>query len=260
MTFGSRMSSAFGGWDNTMYYLGIFSIVLGVIWLLTIRVPELALPPGVAESKPPSLKEALTGLVCNKEVWVLNIAYFFIMGSYWAISGYLPTFFAGVLGARGYSPPAAMATAGAIVGMMPWGLAIGSLFWSPISDRVGVRKVFIVSAMLLAALFTILAFFIGPPGIWAIMTVWGICAGAAPLILVVPIEHPRIGPLIAGTAVGLIMLFGNLGGFIAGLVGGLLLGAFGSLGLFMWAVVLTALGGVMVIFVKETGPRTRRGT
>jgi MFS family permease len=255
-TLAAKMSGTFGGWENTMYYLGIVTGVLAVIWLTTVKVPKLE-APGMPGSVEPGFSKGMKAVIRTKDVWVLAWSYFLTIGSSMAMMGYLPTFFAEILGARGYPQPTAVATGGMIAGMLSWGMVIGNVLWPATSDKIGLRKVVVVPGMLLTGLFNGLAFVVGPPALWALTFVWGLVAGVAPLMLTIPIEHPRIGPALAGSAAGLLMLLGQIGGFVGSSVGSRLLGAYGPGVLFAWAVLWVVLGGILLFFVTETGPRTR---
>jgi hypothetical protein len=99
--------------------------------------------------------------------------------------------------------------------------------------------------------------------LWAI--IWGIAGGALPLILVMPMEMPEVGPAIGGSAVGLIMALGHLGGFLypmvaVGIISSLNPGtALIGMG-FLCGIMGYVLAGLLIWCVKETGPKVQEAS
>ena len=79
---------------------------------------------------------------------------------------------------------------------------------------------------------------------------------------VIPLESPGIGAEIAGTAVGMILTVGCVGGFIFPLLNGLISGPSPGVSAIIYIALLCYVigfggAGILVWLLKETGPRLR---
>lgn len=83
-----------------------------------------------------------------------------------------------------------------------------------LSDRIGLRRPVYSIGMLLSGICMFLTCISIPPMIWVWSILWGLTAGAIPLIFAMPMEMEDVGPAKGGVAIGLIMAVGNFGGFI----------------------------------------------
>ena len=85
------------------------------------------------------------------------------------------------------------------------------------------------------------------------MTVRSIGGGSfAPLLLTLPLELPSVGPAKAGAALGLLMLVGQIGGFLLPIVSGAMAQASGP------SAALAGLAVVhLLVVVPALGLRTR---
>ena len=88
------------------------------------------------------------------------------------------------------------------------------------------------------------------------MIAWGFAAGVVPLLFVVPLEMPGVGPALGGAAVGMALTAGFLGGFISPLIGMQLVGIHPLLGFAFWGSCYAA-AGLLFLRLRETGPKTR---
>ncbi len=79
----------------------------------------------------------------------------------------------------------------------------------------------------------------------------------APIAFVVPLEMDGVGPLLAGSAVGVALTAGYLGGVISPVVGMGLVSMNPVLGFMFWGGCLV-LSATLFLLLKETGPRTHK--
>jgi nitrate/nitrite transporter NarK len=86
------------------------------------------------------------------------------------------------------------------------------------------------------------------------MAGWGIVSGAVGLLFVVPLEMDRVGPELAGSAIGVATTFGFLGGVLIPLVGMSLANIRPALGFALFTICFL-LSALLFTAVRETGPR-----
>ena len=206
----SRIVARLDGWRELTEVLGYLTIALAVYWVLAVRdVPR----PDQGTTRPQGqIPSTMRRVLRLREVWLIALCYLFYLGGHLGAAAYLPTYFRTV---QGMSPE----LTGFIFALGPWCFVVGSAIVPALSDRLGRRKIVFISAILVigAAIFA-QAFLVGLP-LAVASAIWGICAGAAGLIFVVPLESPRIGPALAGSALGAITCFGFLGGAVFPVVG-----------------------------------------
>ena len=89
-----------------------------------------------------------------------------------------------------------------------------------------------------------------------VAALWGFTAGVSALAFVVPLEMEGVGPALAGSALGVAVTAGYLGGFIAPLICARLANVAPVAG-FAFGGVCYALSGLLFLLLKETGPRVR---
>lgn len=95
------------------------------------------------------------------------------------------------------------------------------------------------------------------PSLWLATLLAGFMAGAGAIAFVVPLEMEGIGPALAGSAVGVAITAGNLGGVLSPLIGMSLVNVDPTAGFLFWGgcYVLSAL---LFLLIKETGPRVHK--
>lgn len=236
-----------GGWRNLTYILGTLTMSLGVLWLCTVRDRPPAVPETAARM---GMGEAMKRVLQVKDVWIVAGCYFLFLGGYIGVIGYAPTYF---VTAQGMTAPAA----GVVLSIVMWGYVAGTFVLPTLSDRIGLRKAFYVPGTLLTGiLIFIAAYALGTP-LWIVAILWGFMAGAAAIAFVIPLEMEGVGPMLAGSAIGVAVTAGYLGGFVSPLIGMSLVSTNPIAGFAFWGgcYVLSAL---LFLLLKETGPRIRR--
>jgi nitrate/nitrite transporter NarK len=180
-----------------------------------------------------------------RDVWLLAASYFFFLGGYIGVVGYLPTYLVAV---QGFEP----AHAGAMLSVVLGAYVAGSLTLPALSDRLGLRRwVYVPGVLLCGAMIPAAASLVGVPLI-AVLLIWGVAAGGIALTFVVPLELESVGPALAGAAVGATLSAGFLGGFLSPMLGLALAERAPILGFAFWAACYAA-SALCFALLPETG-------
>ena len=249
---GAPLAAALGNWQNVMFLGGGLSLLVWVLWLAAAREREPAGTMAEILRSRPGVREGLRRVFTVKEIWVICFVELFIVGRMAAIVGLLPSF----LVSRGMSDT----EAGVFVSLANWVSVLGMVVGPWLSDRVGLRKVFIWPFLLLnTAVIALLAVLWG----WPLYAVWilsGLLAGfGLPQLRSIIMELKEIGPALAGSAFGGVFTFNRIGSFsIPWLMGVVMSGtAVAALGVYFVAG-LGLIPAALVLFVRETGHRAKR--
>jgi nitrate/nitrite transporter NarK len=238
---------SFGGWRNLTYFLGIFTIGLGLLWITTVHDRPTVIPQPRYRM---SIREALLRVLQVRDVWIVAGCYFLFLGGYIGLIGYAPTYFVTV---QGMTAPAA----GVVLSIVMWAYVPGTFILPTLSDRVGLRKAFYFPGMLATGIFIFAAAYVLGASLWIVAILWGFMAGAASIAFVVPLEMDGVGPALAGSALGVAVTAGYLGGFIAPLICMSLVDITPVAG-FAFGGGCYVLSALLFLLLEETGPRVRR--
>lgn len=237
---------AVGGWRSLTYILGVVTVALGALWLVTVKDRSIT---AVYHTERLGILASLRRVLEVRDVWIVAGCYFLFLGGYIALIGYAPTYFVSV---QGMSAPAA----GAVISIVMWVFVAGAFVVPTLSDRVGLRKAFFVPCMFATGVLIIAgAFLVGTP-LWIVAAIWGFAAGASPIAFVVPLEMAGVGTALAGSALGIAVTAGYLGGFVGPLICAQVAEVSPVAG-FAFGGVCYALSALLFLFLKETGPRVR---
>lgn len=251
-----------GGWRNLTYVLGFVSIGLGVVWFLTVKDRTSVEPTAAGQNRQDGIDEATEAeprlgalaavqkVLRVRDVWIVAGCYMLFLGGYIGVIGYVPTYF---VAEQGMTP----AAAGFVISLIMWAFVAGSLLLPALSDRVGLRKIFYFPGMLAAGICMLLAAYATGTPLWLVAIVWGFTGGVASIAFVVPLEMDGVGPLLAGSAVGVALTAGYLGGVLAPIIGMGLVGTNPVAGFAFWGGCY-ALSACLFLVLKETGPRTQQ--
>ena len=248
---GAPLASALGGWQNMMFFGGGLSAALWVIWLVAARERE---PTGVMAEllqARRNVRQGLRRVFSVKEMWLICFMELFIIGRVAALMGLLPTY----LVERGMTD----SEAGILVSLANWASLAGMFVGPWLSDRIGLRRIFVWPALLVnVVLVGLIPLLSG----WSLYLVWivsGLVAGLVlPLLRSVVMELKEIGPFLSGSAFGGIFTFNRIGGFvIPWLMGVVMTSVSAAVGVYFVAG-LGVLPAVLTFFVRETGHAARR--
>ncbi len=233
-----------GAWRPVFQVYGIWVLLLVPFWWkFAAKEPQTATQPAGNRG---SLKREFGRLLRLKEVWLLTGLYFCAGGAYDTVLLWLPD----ILQSRGADLFAA--SFGAL--MLPAGFLFSAIVVAALSDRLGVRKPFILAMGAVSGPVLFLAGTISGTAFYAAAFLVGFCTvGVLTLVLAVPVEMPSLNRSMS-SVMGIVASVGNVGSFILPTVVGQLRDLSGTflIPMIMLAVVgegMLALG----LFMPETG-------
>jgi nitrate/nitrite transporter NarK len=184
-------------WQAAMVAIGVAMAVAAGAWFLTVRDDRTLAPPAATW-------DDLRSVARNRGVRRVASVQFLLFGSYLAMLVVLPPLLSG----RGASPTLpALWLAVAVVANV-----VGSRW----SDRLGLRRPFIVGGAALAA-GSLIGLALGGPVELILLTAVG--GGlVAPIVATLPLELPYAGAPALGAALGVVLVVGQLGGVLLPLV------------------------------------------
>ncbi len=236
------MSPLLGGWRNVLFLYGAVSTFMGILWSLTRREPVQ-----YDESQPissPPFRHILSRVVHNRNVWLFGMAHFCYVGCLMGSIGYLPLYLRGI----GWAPASAD---GALAALNGAGM-VAAIPFSILSARLGLRKGIIMPALFIALMSMVLLPLFHGFLVWPLVILFGFVRdGYFAVLLTMVIESRWIGPAYAGTAMGIIFSFGNLGTFIASPLGNRLALIHPGLPFIFWAT-LPAISILIFHFIQDT--------
>jgi MFS family permease len=242
------LSPWLGGWCAVMFFYGLVAVLFCIPWYFTRSAPHGS-GRGGAEIPTVPMRQALARIVKLKNVWLLGITFLGIAGCVQGIAGYLPLYLRGL----GWAGPSAD-------GALAFLNAMSMLFILPItfgSDRMGARKRLLAVLVVVIAVGTGALSVAGGWAVWAAIALVGaVRDGSTAILITMVIETEGVGPLYAGSATGLVMLFFFAGNLLAPPIGNRLADVSPGLPFIFWAA-LVALGLVSLAFANSSLPEKR---
>jgi MFS family permease len=249
----SVLSPAVGGWRMLTVISGVLSGVMALCWALFYRDDSALLSAreqsaGDLSGDVSSAEEA-TGtsgsfgqVIKNRDILRLSFFYAFCIAALFTILSLLPR----VLEDRGLDHP------GTLAALMTGTMVAFNILGGMISDRVGRKLVLVTSAITFGLCIPALLALSGWP-LFVVLIIAGAAAGPIiPVTTAMPVEMPAIGPALAGTALGILFMIGNLGGFFGPLAAGRMIEMSGSpWSGFLFAAFLAVLAPIMLVKLKD---------
>ncbi len=250
-TLGLFTASYFPNFRVAFIAIGFLTLTVTVIWTVFAR----SCPAGVKIEHPDIISGVKVGLK-NRNIWLLAAVQFLIHGAMISFQGNLPQALKNI---HGMSP----AVSSNVSAIMTLGFVTGNLFFPPLSDRVGLRKPFVLVAALVGTPLLYGSWLLAPGiGTWVLAYLGGTIVGAAPPILfAVPAELPEIGEAYVGGASGIIVSSMNAGGFLVSNLITSPIMASGTAAAYStgFMVSIALLMGIVIptLFLTETGRRKK---
>ncbi len=235
------LSPLLGGWKNVLFFYGGISVLMGLLWFLT--VPEPARSVSTAETQAP--RQSLKHVVRSRNIWLIAIGMMGFAGCNKGLMGYLPLYLLNI----GWTTAGAD---GALAALNAAGTA-AAIPLTLLSDKLGLRKAVLVPGLIITVIGVGLLSVVTGPAVWllAIMAgvfrdmIWAVAATLS-------VETEGIGPVYAGTAVGIVHAFTRVGYTFAPPAGNSLVVIYEGLPFAFWAG-LSVMALAAFAFVKETG-------
>ena len=236
------------GWRQVFQVYGVWALLLIFLWWkFAGGEPKSGKAPA---SNSPSVKRDFAKLLRMKEVWLLTGLYFCAGGCYDTMLLWLPN----VLQVEGLNP----FTASLVASMLPVGFLVSALVVGAFSDKLGLRKPFVLLMGFVSGPVLYLAGTMLGPATYVTAFLVGLCTvGVLTLVLAVPVEMPRLSPFLS-SAFGVVSSVGNAGSFLLPILVGQLRDVSGTFLLSM--VVLAVVGEGMFalgLMLPETGRKAK---
>jgi MFS family permease len=252
MVSATVLSPWLGGWRNVLYLYGLITVIMGVLWLLTIAEPKGSQATDSPSALP--IRQSILHVSHIREVWLLGLALAGYVGCLQGVIGYLPLYLRNI----GWSPVGADGALAAF----NIASAFGPVPLTLLSDRLGRRKLILILLLVMAVIGTCLLAFFTNELVWVMSVMIGFTRDAVmTLFIIMTMELKGVDLAYTGTAMGLLQTLSRIGAVASPPLGNGMAGLSSGAPYFFWAG-LGILGLAIFLFVKETGhshPRTNTG-
>jgi len=240
-------SPLLGGWRNVLFLYGVFSVLIGLIWLLTKPAPgDITSQTGKVANQ--SIWANLLHVGKLRNVWLLGFFFLGIRGCIQGVLGYLPLYLREIGWTGTYADNA---TGSFHIASMIFVLPIA--YWS---DKVDSRKKLLMIIVPFIILGVTLVPFVNGVLIWTMIIMAGIVRdGSMAIFVTLLIESDGVGRAYAGTASGLVLSISAIGMLFAPPLGNSL-AEINSPGFpFLFWAALAVGGWLALSFVRENAGR-----
>ena len=235
----------FGSWNNLMFFCGIASLIMAVIWFVIYRDNPTGPMP---DTKNESFFQPLIKALKLKVVWLFGIGWIGTTLVWIAFTSFWPTYAIETYGMD-------IETAGWLIGVIPIASVIACLTSTKIAYWLGHDKWMIWPwgfILPFAYYFTlrtssvpllVILFFIAGYGAFAF----------GPIAITTLFKIPNVEPSVTATGLGFVFTLSSIGGTLAGVIIGALTS---SMSLYMTMAICCAspfLWGILTLFIPEYG-------
>ncbi len=242
------LSPLLGGWNNVLFLYGGLSVLLGLVWMLTVPEPQRTDDTGIKVLPAPG--RALSHLFRIKGLWLIAIAMMGFAGCNKGVAGYLPLYLRnnGWTAARADGAFAALSAAG----------TVAAIPLTLLSDRLGLRKAVLLPGLVFTIVGTGMLSIVTGQMVWVLAMMIGVFRDMVWAIsATMTVETKGIGLDYAGTAVGIVHAFTRIGYAITPPIGNSLETIQPGVAFVFWAG-FSIMALVLFSFVKETGVGGKR--
>jgi len=231
--------------QGTIYIWTIPAIVAAILWWTIVKEPSFSIQgQQVSERVEPSY------LVWrSKDLWLVTFMFFLVNFYALTLMGWMPA----LLMMKGAQPN----LAALITSIVIWTNIFASFLIPWASHRLGLRKPFLWGSAIALAFILWGAIYLSVPYFWLLMVIAGICIGG-PFAIILALPTEIVPKDSIGTASGMVISIGHIGGFIGPWLAGYIMDTTGSLDLDLFVLIGAAIVCACLAFVViETGPRAR---
>ena len=253
LMIGVPLSNALGGWRNVMYLTGGICAASFIMWVVLARErPPTEAQAEAAAARRPML-EGLKKIMRVRDLWLVCMMELCITG---AIMGFMGHFTHDTVDRLGMSP----GMAGILTGLGAATVVVTNVLGPRFSDRVGLRRPFIWPFMLVGLFGATFMGIASGASLFILVIVLGASIGVVlPLLRAVIIENPRIGPLLAGSAFGLLHMVNCVGATLVPIVMGWIQDTTAAYWqAYLFFAILCGGGALFGYLIKETGLRSKK--
>jgi len=247
-------TQALGGWHPLFLASGVLTVAVAIVWIICGRDVPLAAQAinkslNMSEEKEP-VWQTIKALLKIKQVWFLLATGFVMMGMMTVIN----TFGVSIIATF---PGMTLGIAAIITSSSNFASLFSYYAMPPISERLGVKKPFVMFAYLPYAIVMPALVIVGNPifAVVCLMVTYLVNGWAMPGPRAILIETPGVAGLRAGTATGLLIFVMHIGGAVFPWIFTAVSELAGSISTGM--IVICLLGGILcpvfMAFTKETG-------
>ncbi len=242
------LSPLLGSWRNVLFLYGAVSVAISFLWLLSRSAPSNVYSSTDSTNTVP-LRQSLSQLVRNKRMWIIGLIVLGQISCVQGMLGYLPVYLEDI----GWTP----ASASGALTTFHAASTIATVPIALLSDRLGSRKVVLFTTALMTVIGVGLLSVTTGAGVWAAVVIAGLVRdGFMAVQTTMIIETKGVGPVYAGTAIGLVHTISRLGECVSPPIGNSLAGINLRLPFVFWAALAAAaLSGFY--FLKDTGHKLR---
>jgi MFS family permease len=240
-------SPLLGGWRNVLIIYSVPVFITGLLWFTVSKIQTAATSSQQSQTAKTGLKQALLHVIRIKDVWIVSIVFFALLGSTIAVNGYIPLYLQEIGWDKiGASSALTVMLASSLIGTFP------VIFIS--GNRIAPKPWVIICLILIAASTLLIPVFNGPV-LWTLMIINGFLR-SIPFILctVLIIESREVGTEYAGTAIGFMYTLGMLGAFFCPPLGNSLAVIDTGLPFVFWSV-LCILSPAGFLFLRKSRSR-----
>jgi MFS family permease len=243
------LSPWLGGWRNVLHLYGALSVIVGILWLISVREPH-QVESDIAETEPVPLLQSFSRLIRLKALWLIGIIMLFRVGGIMGMMGYLPLY----LREQGWTVASADGTLAVFYAVS----TICVVPLSLLSDRLGSRKAILFPALIVTIICLSLIPRVEGNAIYVLMILSGVFMDSFMAIVVTMLlETEGVGPKYSGIALGIVFTISHIGSVSSPPLGNSLAGISQGMPFYFWTA-LSAVALVALIFSRETGWRKTR--
>lgn len=230
-----------GSWRNVLFAYSGLAALAGAIWLLMVKGPAEN-PKGLATVPAPkvSVRECVRVVFRVKDTWLLALGNMAVVGSFIALTGYLPTYLEQATQSKTMADTMSSTLFGASI--------VGAILVPTLADRLRASRAVLVAASFVAFAGIMAMPFAGAPLFWVLVPLAGASIqGAGTLVVTRIVQMKEVGFAYAGTALGLVGGLCNFGGFVMPAVGGPLAEVNQSWPFILWALLVLLGAGCFAL-------------